>query len=317
MHSSCQEGAIAHSLSYILRRPSKILLIGIVVLLFWTITIYRNGSITTLPSLPLASQISEESEEIVVHPWSTVPDPPSPPFVLESLGQPAKPAKNALNGAHNLVRAFNTPLFRPDPSCASVSALQARYPSLAHTSRAQHSNATIYLALNLINAEAIIPNFIYEISTMLSLMGGHRFYFSIWENGSEDHTAALLVMLEQALKALGVRYKIVVKGTSQRPNKEGGRRILELAHVRNAALDELYTGEAATKMGIAKFDMVLFMNDIIWCAADMLEIIEEHLTQSASMTCATDWGNRVVYDRWVARTMAGLYVASIACHSFQ
>jgi len=59
---------------------------------------------------------------------------------------------------------------------------------------------------------------------------------------------------------------------SQPQNKSQGHRIDELAKARNAVLEELYTGEAAKKMGIAGFDMVLFMNDIIYCAADMLEV---------------------------------------------
>jgi alpha-1,3-mannosyltransferase len=47
---------------------------------------------------------------------------------------------------------------------------------------------------------------------------------------------------------------------------------VELARVRNAVLEPLYNGKAAKQMGINRFDVVLFMNDIIWCTSDMLEV---------------------------------------------
>lgn len=55
-------------------------------------------------------------------------------------------------------------------------------------------------------------------------------------------------------------------------NKAGGRRIVELARLRNNALESLFNGKAAKQLGIEQFDMVLFMNDIFWCASDMLEV---------------------------------------------
>ena len=55
-------------------------------------------------------------------------------------------------------------------------------------------------------------------------------------------------------------------------NKAGGRRIVELARLRNDALKSLFDGKAAKQLGIKQFDMVLFMNDIFWCAGDMLEV---------------------------------------------
>lgn len=55
-------------------------------------------------------------------------------------------------------------------------------------------------------------------------------------------------------------------------NKAGGRRIVELARLRNDALKSLFNGKATKRLGIEKFDIVLFMNDVFWCTGDMLEV---------------------------------------------
>lgn len=54
--------------------------------------------------------------------------------------------------------------------------------------------------------------------------------------------------------------------------KGGDRRIVELARLRNDALESFFNGKAANQLGIEHFDMVLFMNDVFWCAGDMLEV---------------------------------------------
>ncbi|KIJ30159.1 glycosyltransferase family 69 protein [Sphaerobolus stellatus SS14] len=239
-------------------------------------------------------------------PWKTLPEAPATPFVL-ARNDTSPPTfrsskfRSSASLAQSYVAAFDSSSFFPSPSCVPASRLSKRFASLSNS----NTNRTIYLALNLIDAEAILPNFINEIHKVVAFMGGHRFYFSVWENGSKDRTPKLLMLLEKTLIDLGVSYKFIVHGSSKPPNKEGSRRIVELARVRNDALEELYNGVAAAKMGIKAFDMVLFMNDIIWCASDMLEIINEHMHQGADFTCATDWGGRVVYDRWVARTING------------
>ena len=55
-------------------------------------------------------------------------------------------------------------------------------------------------------------------------------------------------------------------------NKANGRRIVQLARLRNDVLTSLFNGKAAKQLGIKQFDMVLFMNDIFWCTGDMLEV---------------------------------------------
>ena len=53
------------------------------------------------------------------------------------------------------------------------------------------------------------------------------------------------------------------------------------------------------------FDTVLFMNDIVWCAADVLEILLQMELQQADMVCSVDWESHIIWDRWVLRDMSG------------
>lgn len=87
-----------------------------------------------------------------------------------------------------------------------------------------------------------------------------------------------------------------------------GHRIATLVGVRNIAMEPLYTGAAAMHVPSGKFDEVLFLNDIIHCASDVLELFHQKRIQGADQVCATDWGDPVVYDRWVLRSMSGRYV---------
>lgn len=109
----------------------------------------------------------------------------------------------------------------------------------------------------------------------------------------------------ELLDALGTPHHIVSKGNSVKSFKEEGHRINFLAEARNFALEPLYSGSAAERIPGKKFDEVLFMNDVYYCASDILEVLLQKRTQGANQACATDWGGRVVYDRWIIRAMSG------------
>ncbi|GJJ15968.1 hypothetical protein Clacol_010247 [Clathrus columnatus] len=236
----------------------------------------------------------------MIDPYSIVPTPPSLPFVLNS--NPIT-QKGSLQEAYSQTAQFTAPKYRP--ACALVPTL-SNDPRFTSLQSGQKSITNVYLALNLINNKNILPTFLHELPTFISYLHNHRFFISILENGSSDMTPGFLVLLSKVLDTLGVSYEITVRGETDKPEKSNGRRISELARVRNGAMQALYDGSAAEKMGIDNFDLVLFMNDIVWCAADLLETLYEHVNKQAHMTCATDWGGKVVYDRWVARTMTGL-----------
>ncbi|KAF8582556.1 glycosyltransferase family 69 protein [Ramaria rubella] len=172
----------------------------------------------------------------------------------------------------------------------------ARYAPLSHT----QSASKIYLALNLINAAGVLPNFILQLPVLLRFLGPDRVHISIYENGSKDETPHLLRDLANVLDELGTSYSIVAKGTSlpAADMYKMNARIPVLAYVRNAALQDL----VATAHN---FDTVLFMNDVIWCPADILELLLQKQEQGADMVCGMDWESHIIWDRWVLRSMSG------------
>lgn len=114
------------------------------------------------------------------------------------------------------------------------------------------------------------------------------------------------------LETLGTPHSIVYGGKNDTPY-EFGHRIEFLSAVRNKALEPLFSGSAASQMFSADsgaisqdtFDELLFMNDITFCAADMLELLLQKRTQGANQACAVDYMDPVIYDRWVLRDIHG------------
>lgn len=84
-------------------------------------------------------------------------------------------------------------------------------------------------------------------------------------------------------------------------------RIEYLAEVRNSAMGPLHELRDEGEF----FDTVLFMNDILPCVDDVLELIYQSRLQNAGLTCAADYmfhdqlNTPVFYDNWVARDMNG------------
>lgn len=171
----------------------------------------------------------------------------------------------------------------PRPKCAIRPWHNNRY---AHLPR---SNSTVFLALNLINAEIVMPTFLHELPAVLDFLGPNRVHVSIVENGSTDKTPTYLHLLSRALDTLGTSYSIIAKGDSEHFAKENGHRISVLAAVRNAAMAPLYDGKVAKKMLGERFNTVLFINDMVYCAVDVLEVLMQHSEQGADMACAVDW----------------------------
>ncbi|KAK4528035.1 hypothetical protein GAYE_SCF48G5969 [Galdieria yellowstonensis] len=71
-----------------------------------------------------------------------------------------------------------------------------------------------------------------------------------------------------------------------------------MANLRNAALRPLFEN-------IFPADIVVFINDVFFCASDLAQSIE-HLQRGANMVCGLDFDKRIsFYDTWVARDLSG------------
>ncbi|KAG8991459.1 capsular associated protein [Tulasnella sp. JGI-2019a] len=176
---------------------------------------------------------------------------------------------------------------------------------LRRRSDLQASNHKYFFAINLYNSFDVIPDIFATLFRVASILGYHNVFVSIYENGSSDQTKALLRIFDALTKTVGMR--IVIR-TSMRTRGAFNHRIEYLAEVRNAAMVPLH--ELRDNEGEV-FDSVVFMNDILPCIDDLLELIWQSRRQNAGLTCAADYmfhdeiGAPVFYDNWVARDING------------
>ncbi|KZT26075.1 glycosyltransferase family 69 protein [Neolentinus lepideus HHB14362 ss-1] len=162
-----------------------------------------------------------------------------------------------------------------------------------------------FFAINLYNSFDIIPDLFATLFRVAAVLGYHNVYVSIYENGSTDQTKALLRIFDALTRSVGMRVTI---RTSMRTRGAFNHRIEYLAEVRNAAFGPLYELRDAHN---EVFDSIIFMNDILPCMDDILELIWQSRKNNAGITCAADYmyhdeiGAPVFYDNWVARDING------------
>ncbi|KAF8513212.1 capsular associated protein [Gautieria morchelliformis] len=162
-----------------------------------------------------------------------------------------------------------------------------------------------FFAINLYNSFGIIPDLFATLFRVAAILGYQNVYVSIYENGSTDQTKALLRIFDALTRSVGMRVTI---RSSMRTRGAFNHRIEYLAEVRNSALVPLH--ELRDSEGEV-FDTVIFMNDILPCVDDVLELIWQSRRQNAGITCASDYmfhdeiGAPVFYDNWVARDING------------
>ncbi len=179
-----------------------------------------------------------------------------------------------------------------------------------------------FFAINLYNSFDIIPDLFATLFRVSAILGYHNVFVSIYENGSTDQTKAVLRIFDALARSVGLRVTI---RTSQRTRGAFNHRIEYLAEVRNAAFVPLHDLRNAEN---EYFDTIIFMNDILPCVDDVLELIYQSRLNNAGITCATDYmfhedlvctpsraslsvadysaqGSPVFYDNWVARDING------------
>ena len=140
-----------------------------------------------------------------------------------------------------------------------------------------------FFAINLYNSFDIIPDLFATLFRVSSIVGYQNVYVSIYENGSTDQTKALLRIFDALCKSVGLRVKIQ---TSMRTRGAFNHRIEYLAEVRNAAFVPLHDLRNTQN---EYFDTIIFMNDILPCVDDLLELIWQSRKNNAGITCATDY----------------------------
>ncbi|OJD15368.1 hypothetical protein AJ78_04373 [Emergomyces pasteurianus Ep9510] len=166
-----------------------------------------------------------------------------------------------------------------------------------------------YFALDLHQAVHIILPLMGTIMQVIRHLGPEYCALSIVEGRSTDGTYEILAGLTSELKALGVRY--FLSQSSRDPLAPGENRIAALAELRNKALLPLFEDDAPMfsrrPYRFSSDAIIIFINDIVLCPEDILELVHQHRLQSAVMTCAFDWNSQAssFYDSWVSRSMSG------------
>ena len=146
-----------------------------------------------------------------------------------------------------------------------------------------HVSHKYFFAINLFNSFDIIPDLFATLFRVCAILGYENVFISVYENGSKDQTKALLKIFDALTRSVGMR---VVIRTSMRTRGQFNHRIEYLAEVRNAALGPLH--ELRDAEGEV-FDSVVFMNDVLPCVDDLLELVWQSRRQNAALTCATDY----------------------------
>ena len=194
-----------------------------------------------------------------------------------------------------------------------------RYNGIELDQFAQHIQSTgdrYFIAANLYNNEQSLHWWLNQLYTVVRYVHNRlngessNLYISIYESGSTDSTGHYLQLADQHLTALGVPHTIIYDGqiTKQSVASLSGRyhRIGTLAALRNAALQPLHMKQHGT------FTRVIFMNDITYCAADMLWLMSGDIDNSVSdMLCGMDYDttshNQLkFYDNWVTKDITGM-----------
>lgn len=179
-----------------------------------------------------------------------------------------------------------------------------RYQQYSETNNA-NTDRYYLIGMNLQNAQDIAPDMIVQLLKLIDFIGQSRVYVAIFENGSSDHTKTYLRLLDVILAHKQVARNILLD-VLVRP--AGIHRIEYLAGVRNRIVDLMLTHVEAKSLA-DKLHQVIMLNDIFFCAQDILELMYQFDRQGADMTCGLDFDrdeNGIgFYDTWVARDVDG------------
>ena len=143
-------------------------------------------------------------------------------------------------------------------------------------------------------------------------------FVSIHESGSTDKTPALLLDLKERLVRMGISVDIETSLQPDPHQQSDGylqsERIEKLAYLRNRALRRLTQSEIS-------YDNVVYVNDVFFCATDLLTLVVSSLSNDADVTCSVDMYKKYkrkkeeidvygFYDMWVARDITGQELAN-------
>ena len=165
------------------------------------------------------------------------------------------------------------------------------------------SGIKYFFALDLYNCASILPTLLGSVVESIRFLGPEFCTLSIIEGRSTDGTHEILQELQSEMQRMGAKYYL---NHSDSDPKDGSQdRIHALANLRNQALQPLI--DERQLYGTDSF--VIFLNDVVCCPDDILELLYQQVLQGADMSCGMDWNDKdndvLFYDVWVARAING------------
>ena len=136
-----------------------------------------------------------------------------------------------------------------------------------------------FVAINFYNNEDILPDFILQFLQVVHVIGPSNMFVSVYENGSSDQTKSLLQLFRVLLDSNGVTSRVIF-GAEVGGIPYNVHRIDHLSEVRNKVLEPLRKGETARRAS-----KIVFMNDITYCASDIIDLLVQAELQSSDITC--------------------------------
>jgi hypothetical protein len=173
------------------------------------------------------------------------------------------------------------------PNCRLDPARYANTAFMQYQSRWSNNRrqSIVSFAINLHNSEKIIPaQAIALLEAIVYLLQSNKVYVSIYENGSEDKTRALLSDVGAALQAIGVD-GVWIHSSNMLSDFGRHDRIVMLSEIRNLALAPLVPYASSEESS----GTLLVMNDVLTCSSDILELVHQQRFQHADMAFGTDW----------------------------
>ncbi|KAI9740905.1 MAG: hypothetical protein M1818_004511 [Claussenomyces sp. TS43310] len=158
-----------------------------------------------------------------------------------------------------------------------------------------------FFALDLHQSIDILPRLLGSIVQAIHFLGPHNCALSVTEGRSTDGTFEILKLLRPEIEGIGATYFFNTSDS----DPLAADRVEALAGLRNLALENLVSYPEWYSPNAT----VIFLNDVVICVNDILELVHQRVLQKADMTCAMDWTyvgpDPTFYDVWVARGMNG------------
>lgn len=146
-----------------------------------------------------------------------------------------------------------------------------------------------FIAVLLHNSQHLFDDWYREFILFVELIGDSNYsniFVSIHDSGSVDNTAQLLLGLKDRLVNLGVIMVDIETSLELDPYQLSDgyqklNRIEKLSYLRNRALRSLLKSDV-------KYDNVVYVNDVFFCATDLLTLVISSTSNDADVTCSVD-----------------------------